>query len=289
MVARAQRILEAMGCTPVLGSHVLSCHGFCAGTDEQRCQDLHAFFKDESIKAVFVLTGGYGALRLLAHLDFDLLASNPKLLVGGDDATCLLNALNTASGLVCLHGPNLDQINTQETFDRLYKAVTSTKALPPLTPQGAANLPQIASDFVTCVEGIVEGPLVGGNLTSFASLSGTRFEPDMKGKIIFLEDINEQNGILDRWFTTLYLAGHLQYAEGVVCGSFENCSPKDSTNMLSVMEMFSDRLKYLGKISCFGMPFGQQSRTTPLPIGINARLNATQGLLEFLEPAFVSG
>src|ERR1700752_4263856 len=70
VVARAQRLIEEMGFIPVPGRNVLSSHGFSAGSDEQRCEDLQAFYADQYIKGVFCLAGGYGALRMLAHLDY---------------------------------------------------------------------------------------------------------------------------------------------------------------------------------------------------------------------------
>jgi muramoyltetrapeptide carboxypeptidase len=109
--------------------------------------------------------------------------------------------------------------------------------------------------------------------------------PDVRGGILLLEDINEQNGILDRWITSLYLSGDLQYANAVACGSFENCGITDSYNMLSVMDTFADRMKYLGKTACFGLPFGQHDDTAVVAIGVHARLDAGAGRLDFLESA----
>ncbi|HEY9791879.1 MAG TPA: LD-carboxypeptidase [Candidatus Obscuribacterales bacterium] len=288
VVARCHRLIAEMGFKPVVGKHVLSSYGFTAGTDEQRLADLHGFVEDDSIAAIFCLSGGYGALRLLPHLDFAAIERSRKLFVGGDDASCLLNAINAASGLVCLQALNLEQIKTKQTYDRLKTAVTSTNVWAPLVAaQSGEELLSGKHDFYCCVEGIAEGKLVGGNLTAFITLMGTPYQPDMNGKIIFLEDLGEQNGILDRWFTTLYLSGDLQYAAAVVFGSFKDCGPKNSDTMLSVMDLFGDRLQYLGKISCFGLPFGQQDDSYPVPIGVNARLTAAEGRLEFLEPALV--
>jgi muramoyltetrapeptide carboxypeptidase len=286
VVTRAQRVITEMGFVPVAGKHVLETHGFMAGTDEQRLFDLQSFLNDDSIAAVYCITGGYGALHLVPHLEFSCLSKNPKLVIGCDDNTALLNAIYARCSMVTMHAPNLDQVKNKETFERVRSALTKTDALSGISASGGADaFSGEQQDFYCAVEGTVEGRLIGGNLTSFAALLGTSFEPDMKGSIIFLEDLNEQNGILDRWFTTLYLGGHLQFASGVAVGSFENCSGRDSTNMLSVMDTFSDRLKYLGKTSCFGLPFGQQSHTTAIPIGIESRLIATEGKLEFLEPA----
>jgi muramoyltetrapeptide carboxypeptidase len=283
-LARAERIVTEMGFKPVLGANVMSTDGYMAGGDKERLADFDAAVNDDSIAGIFCVSGGFGALHLLPSLDYSAIASARKLIVGCDDNTALLNAVYAKTGLVTMHAPNLDQISLRETFDRFKQAVTSKSAQPAIMANDNGDVVEGAQDFYSAVGGTAEGKLMGGNLTSFAALIGTEFEPDMRGSLLFFEDVNEQSGILDRWFTTLYLAGHLQYASGVSFGSFRNCGPKDSTNMLSVMELFADRLKYLSKTSCFGMPFGQQKNTYPVPIGIPARLDASSGQLEFLEP-----
>ena len=286
VVAAAERMVREMGFVPVLGKHVLSIHGFMAGTDSERLSDLAGFFSDESIAGIFCISGGYGATHLIPYLDYKSIAASPKVVVGCADNTVLLNALFAHAGLVTFHAPNLEDIDSRSTFDRFRSAVTSTDSFAPLT---ALNGEDSAFDkkFFCAVEGVVEGHLIGGNLTALVTLLGTPYEPRFNGSIIFLDDVNEQSGMLDRWFTTLYLAGHLQTCRGVVCGAFQDSGPKNAWNMLSVMDLFVDRLKYLGTPSCLGLPFGQTKDTNVVPVGIQARLDATAGRLEFLEPALV--
>lgn len=286
VVASAERIVRDMGFEPVLGKYVSATHGFMAGTDEQRLEDLAGFFADESIAGIFCLSGGYGATHLLPLLDYDAIGSAPKLFVGCDDNTVLLNALYERAGLVTFHGPNLDEVESLATFDRFRAAVTSTEILPSIEPCfGDVDARKLDKTFHCPVAGDVEGHIVGGNLTALVTLLGTPFEPRFSGAVVVLDDIHEQTGMLDRWFTTLYLAGHLQTCRGVAFGAFHDCGPKDSWNMLSVMEVFADRLKYLGTPSCFGLPWGQTKETTIVPIGIHSRLSASLGRLEFAEPA----
>jgi muramoyltetrapeptide carboxypeptidase len=221
-------------------------------------------------------------------LDYDAIAAKPKLFVGCDDNTVLLNALFERGGLVGLHGPNLDEVESRGTFERFLTAVTSTDVLPSVEPCfGDPEARRFDRGFYCAVEGDVEGHIVGGNLTALVTLLGTPFEPRFSGSIIVLDDIHEQSGMLDRWLTTLYLAGHLQTCRGVAFGAFQDCGPRGAWNMLSVQEVFADRLKYLGTPSCFGLSFGQTKETALVPIGIQARLNAAAGRLEFAEPALL--
>lgn len=278
----SKKVVEEMGFIPVAGEHVLSMHGYMAGTDSERIADFNAAIHDDTISAIFCLTGGFGALRIIDRIDFDGLAKKPKLIVGSDDNCHLMLAALAKIGLVSLHGPNLDRVSDRTAFDKLEHAVTARDPLPTL--KASSWLAESGTCYAP-VPGRVEGPLVGGNLTALVSLMGTPFQPEFDSRILFLEDKNERNDILDRWFTTLYVAGELERVNGVAFGTFENCSTKGSDNMLTTEEMFGDRLGKLKKPCCFGLPFGQGPESNYVPFGCHARLDAQAGTLEILESA----
>lgn len=283
VLARCLRVVTEMGFKPVVGESAFNSYSYMAGTDEDRSRDLERFLSDESIRAVFCLTGGFGSLRLLPRLNYRRIASSPKIIVGCDDNTHLLLALLKRCGMVTFHGPNLDQVSTRYSFDRLKDAVT--KKAPVKLLSGS----ELASDGIcdgipyTPVSGIATGALLGGNLTALVSLLGTPYLPELAESILFLEDKNERTDILDRWLTTLYLSGHLAAVRAVAFGEFLNCGAKGSLDLLSIEELFGDRLKQLTKPCCFGLPLGQSSRTATLPLGVTVNLDATKGTLEFLE------
>ncbi len=280
-VAAAVHLLSQLGYVPVVGDNVLSIHGYMAGTDEERASDFNGFVRDKSVKAIFCITGGYGSLRMIDRVDYDALSKNPKIIVGGDENTCLLNAINQSTGLVCFHGPNLDRISSQAALYALNVAITESKVMQPIE-----TLQSFPPGFVYApVVGTAEGTLFGGNLTALFSLSGTKFQPDFKGKLLFLEDKNERNDVLERWLTSLHLAGNLNDVNALIMGVFENCGTGGSSNMLSLEELFANRLKGLGKPSIFRMAIGQTPECRFIPIGIRAKIDTKQGRLEFLEPA----
>ena len=287
-VEYAKVIIESMGLQPVIGKNVLSIRGFMAGSDEERLADLAEFFSDDSIAGIFCLTGGYGTLRLLDKLDYSLIAAHPKVVVGSDDNTSLLLALYARSGLVSFHGPNLDRVNTRSCIEQLKQAIMSAVPLPPILPgdttYGDTNLPCAYAP----VAGTASGRLVGGNLTALVSLMGTPFQPPLVGSILFLEDRNERNDILDRWFTTLFVSGELSRSSAVLFGQFENCGTKGSTNLSSLEDLFGDRLRELAKPCCFHLPVGQAAACRPIPIGIEAVVDTSAGRLEFVESALRS-
>lgn len=281
VVALASHLLNEMGYVPIVGANVLSIHGYMAGTDEARASDFNGFIKDKSIRGIFCITGGYGSLRILKHIDFDSIARNPKIIVGGDENTCLLNALNLVTGLVCFHGPNLDRISSKLGYDGLKTILTELKVLKPIEsvesfPSGLVFSP---------IPGTAEGALVGGNLSALFSLIGTKYQPDFQNKILFLEDRNERHDVIERWLTGLRLSGNLNKVNGVAMGIFENCGTGGSANMLSLTDTLDERLQLLKKPSCLNLNIGQSVNCRYVPIGIRANLDSILGRLEFLEPA----
>lgn len=274
-----------MGLVPVVGKHVLNVHGHLAGTDAERLEDLNGFLADDSIAALFCITGGFGSLRLLEDLDWAAITARPKIIVGCGDVTSLLLAVHTKANLVAFHGPNLDQVRSQYTFDRLKAAVTGSDPVAAVTADQGDNLPRFSAVQYTCVGGTVQGLTTGGNLSALVALMGTPFQPDFEGRILCLEDVNERNDILDRWLTTLYVSGHLARTAGVVFGEFVGCGTKSSFNTLSPEDLLGGLLKTLSKPSCFGLPFGHAHNAATIPIGIKTSLDTDRGRLEFLESA----
>ena len=300
-VNRAKAIVEQMGLKPVVGKNALKIYGTMAGTDEERVSDFNDALRDESIAGIFCVTGGYGALHLVDKIDWQALKQSPKIIAGSDDISHILLAAYAKTGVITFHAPNMDRISSRQSFDALKLAVTSKDKLPSIqsnywgleasfdgSSKSRARVPddkwQIAYSYAA-VEGTAQGALLGGNLTALGSLMGTPFQPSFKNAVLFLEDINEDHGILDRWFTNLYLAGALNDVSGVALGDFENCRTEDCFNMYSIEDLFGDRMKAVNKPCCFGMPLGQSARALTAPIGVKVRLDASKGTLTYLESA----
>lgn len=283
VLARCMKVVDELGLVAVPGRAIMNVRGSMAGRDGERAEDFNNAVNDESIRGIICLSGGWGSLRLLEMIDLEELQEDPKVIIGGDDNTALLAAIHARTGLVVLCGPNLDQINRRITFDRLAYALMGAGVLPTIDAGSAENL----EAHYTAVDGKAFGRTLGGNLTALVSLIGTPYEPNFTRRILFFEDRDEQYGILDRWFTNLYLSGKLADCAGVAFGQFARCGTKGSDNMLSFEDTFSERLIMLQKPSCFGLAFGQVPDTHIVPIGVQAYLDCGKGTLEFLEPAFV--
>src|SRR5690242_5190306 len=101
----AKESLEALGFKIRVGAHLLDRHGYLAGDDKARADDVNAAFADKSVAAVHTIRGGWGSARLLPYLDFDAIRRNPKVLIGYSDITALLLSIQAKTGLITFHGP----------------------------------------------------------------------------------------------------------------------------------------------------------------------------------------
>ncbi len=239
---------------------------YLAGTDERRAAELQAAFDAPDVSAILVARGGYGVSRVLPRLRFP---DRVPPLLGFSDVTALHAAL-FARGHRSLHGPNLTQLGTQppEVVARL---LTLFHGLPVPPLPGA----------VTVVPGVVEGPLVGGNLAVLASLVGTPFFPRLDGCVLLLEDIGERPYRLDRLWTQLALSGALERVAGVVFGDFTGCEEKGAD--YGPLDVLQELARALGRPCAAGFPIGHGAVNHPFVHGGHVRLDATAATLQFLE------
>lgn len=284
VLKRCVQIVEEMGFYPVVGKNVLKNDGFTAGTDEERIDDLHNFLHDPSIGALLCVSGGYGASRLLPLVEFAQIRRSPKIFLGGAENDSFLLAINEMTELVVFHGPNLDEVNDEYTFRSLKSALLKSEQEMIINCRDSGDQPFESARYSLSGQ-ICNGVTCGGNLTSLSSLFGTRYQPQLLDKILILDDYAERNDILDRWFTTLYLAGSLTDVVGIAFGGFPGCASGDSHNNLSIEDMFGARLKQLETPACFGFKFGQSGKNNIVPVGVSARLDCSAGTLQMLESA----
>lgn len=287
-VARAKKLVEEMGYVASLGEHVLDTHGYMAGTDEVRSADLNRAFEDRQIKGVFILRGGYGALRLLPNLNYQALIENPKVIIASKDATSILLAIHKQTRLTVFYGPDLVDIVDSQTFNLFSTVLKSREIFDSIEPNKEFGGGGKFSDFCHHdLEQDIEGKLIGGNLTSLVSLMGTKFEPAIVDHILFLNDYKERNDILDRWLTTLCVSSKMQSTKAVVYGQFKDCYQRGTFSMHSIYELIIERMTQLNKPYLLGFPLGEGGKHSILPIGSKVRLEAKTGAMTFLEAALV--
>jgi muramoyltetrapeptide carboxypeptidase len=107
-----------MGLELTYGDHVDERDVFDSSSIESRVVDLHAAFAESDVAAILTVIGGFNSNELLPHLDWDLIAANPKIFCGYSDITALQNAMVARTGLVTYSGPHWSTFGMRDYFDQ---------------------------------------------------------------------------------------------------------------------------------------------------------------------------
>lgn len=284
---RAMELCRALGLEPVLGLHARDRMGYLAGSDADRLADLNATLRDPAIDAVWCIRGGYGMTRILDQVDFAALRKRPKAIIGYSDITALLNGALQEAGVVTFHGPTARNAMPEFSlrhFDEVLRNAEPAGRLERL-PQAPGVQSARENRIVTLREGVAEGPLLGGNLSLLQCLIGTRFFPDLSGAILFLEDVGEALYRVDRMLAHLRSVGALSSLAGVLVGRFTEMKRETGDGAFGFDEVLEQYFGGLGIPVAFGFPVGHIDNQWTLPLGVRARLDATNGEVDLLDPA----
>jgi len=202
-------LAKSWGLNVVIGKTIGLDNHQLAGTDEQRAADFQEMIDNPNIKAVWCVRGGYGTARMVELVDFSKFKTNPKWIIGFSDVTVIHSHLNTL-GVATIHG--IMPVNVEKASAKVEE--TLRKAL------FGENLKY----SVPCQNknrlGVAEGELVGGNLSILYSMMGSESQVDCKGKILFIEDLDEYLYHIDRMMLSLKRCGCFDGLQGLVVGSF---------------------------------------------------------------------
>jgi muramoyltetrapeptide carboxypeptidase len=281
--------IESLGFKVKPGAHLFAREGYLAGSDAARADDLNAMFADDSVDAIWCVRGGYGASRILPALDYALMQRKPKALVGYSDITALHVAIHRHAGLVTFHGPVAFRAFTPYSLGELKRVLwtgeTPVRVGGPPPFERAEGRVDWENRVATLVPGKARGRLIGGNLCLMAHLCGTPYFPDLRGAILFLEDVEEAYYRIDRMLTQLWLAGALTGVAGVAFGKFTNCNPSAFfLQNRALDDILAERCRILGVPAISGIMVGHIDDQTTLPLGCLAELDADAGTLTLLEP-----
>lgn len=284
---RGLSLVERWGFRPVTGSHLMARHGYLAGTDEQRAADLNGMLADPAIRAIWFARGGYGVMRLLRRLNWDALRRDPKLIIGFSDITALHTACWREVGLVTFHGP-MAEVHDPAGEMPAYNAEGLLRALTGRWGPGPIPLPQEADApaLVAVAPGRAQGRLLGGNLELLTRMAGTPWQPDTRGALLVLEEVDEAPYRIDRMLVHLQLAGMLDGVAGIIFGHSPSCEEgPEGRPSLTLMEVLHELLGPLGVPVLYGFPCGHSRYRATLPLGVMAELDADAGRLSLLEHA----
>ncbi len=280
-----KEVLAELGLKVKLGSHLLKRYGYLAGTDRDRAIDINAMFADPSVQAILPMKGGWGCNRILPFLDYSLIRSQPKIIMGLSDITSLLIAIHAKTGLVTFHGPTGQSSWNPFTVDYVKRTLFNGEVF---------TLKNLRDNNMveTITPGKVQGKLVGGNLSVLTAMLGSDYLPDWKKTILFVEEIGEEVYRVDRMLTQLKLAGTLQQISGFIFGQCTDCdkitnenSKKDGEISLTLAQVLKDHIQPLGIPAWSGAMIGHIKNKYVLPVGANVEIDAGRGTIRLLESA----
>jgi len=287
---KAVNNIESLGFQVKLAKNIRAERGFNAGTDAQRLADLHDMFADKKVQGIWCARGGYGCSRLLPNINYKLIKNNPKVLIGFSDITALILAIYKETGLVGFHGPVGSSDFTDYTKEYLTKVLIEPQEK--LTINLSTEHEELAKtnkvyQTTTIRGGQATGQLVGGNLSLLAPLAGTKYQPNIKGKLLFIEEIGESPYRIDRMLTQLRQSYPLRDAAGIILGVFRGCEMKGGSRSLSLIDTLKDRLGDLNIPVFYGAAIGHIANNMTLPIGGKASFDADNGLITLLEKGVI--
>lgn len=282
-IEKAKLAIENIGLVPIIYPSCLSNHGHFSGTDDVRAKDINNAFKDKKIEGIICLRGGYGTPRLLNLIDYESIKNNPKYFLGYSDITSLHVAFNKICSLVTYHGPMaaagwIDHLDDY-TLNYLKASLFSKE------PLGVINNPP-NENLKILQNGIVEGEIVGGNLSLLVSTLGSPYEIDTKDKILFIEEVSEYTYKIDRMLMSLDLSGKFSDCKGIIFGTFTKCEPditSDNFKDLDLITIFKEILGKYKKPIVYNFRAGHNYPQPTFPFGVKVKLDANDGIIEFLE------
>lgn len=255
----AKTYFENKGYKVKLGKNIFNDDRYFAGNDMARVEDLHDAFLDDEVKAIVCARGGYGTIRLIKYIDFDIIRRHPKIFCGYSDITALSAMFLKHSDLITFSGPM-----AQSDFN--------TSCPDGITEKSFFNVLQGGYEeycsVTTIKEGCAEGITFGGNLSTLVSLCGIDFIPDEEF-IFFVEDVNEPVYKLDKMFNQLInIKKFRQNVRGIAFGEFIGVDDETWLNKL-----FVEVADILQVPAYGGFLFTHGDKKQTIPYGAYAKLD----------------
>lgn len=215
-ILRAKKYFGGKCYNVVLSDNIFDENRYLAGSDEKKVEELHKFFKNPEIKMILCARGGYGTIRLLDKIDWDIIKNNPKIFAGYSDVSALEAMILEKTGLITFYSPMMQSdFGCEEVSKMMEKSFFNT-----LTNVGCLEIEPCKRRTKTYFEGEAKGILFGGNLATIASLCGQDFIPDEKF-IFFAEDLGEDTYKIDKMMTQLLnIPQFRKNLSGIILGDF---------------------------------------------------------------------
>lgn len=202
--------LEEMGLVPVFSAYIYEKEDVFSGTAKERAEALMNFYRDDTIKAIFDISGGDIANGVLPYLDFEVIGKSDKQFWGYSDLTTIVNAIYEKTGKSSV----LYQIRNLIYEDKGRQTANFRSAL----FEGKDEL--FRFDYNIAQGEKMQGVVVGGNIRCFLKLAGTEYMPDLTGKILLLESFSGTVAKMETYLAQLKQIGAFDKVAGILLGTF---------------------------------------------------------------------
>jgi len=269
LIDEAKKTLAQWGYCVSEGKYAREKYGRFSGTPTQRIDDLQNALDDKNVRAILCSRGGYGLMQIIDKIDFSHFKKNPKWIIGFSDITvlhCAISHFNIAT----IHSP-------------MAKALCECAQSEPIL-----HLKNILSGKISKFNienhdlnrtGEAHGKIIGGNLSVLFGLRGTRYEPDFKGKILLIEDIDEKPYHIDRMLQNLRIGGVFSSISGLLVGQFTECED-DPLMLKTVYEIIADAVRDFDFPVCFNFPAGHTDNNFPVIFGVESVLSVNENAVK---------
>ncbi len=234
--------------------------------DIEHAKEIEKYFKEENISGIICARGGYGTIRRLGLLDYDVIKNNAKPIFGLSDITALQMALYKKSNIKSYSGLIMKLDEASDVMLNSFKNIINKQ-------------PQKFTDIELIGTTTLEGELIGGNLATLTSLVGTDYLPNFKNKILVLEEIDESPYRIDRMLYQLYHSKTLEGIKGIAFGTFTNCVNLKYPDGKTVWSYIKDFSNQLNCPIAFGMPYGHHSERIIFQFDSNCEIKNNEMLI----------
>jgi muramoyltetrapeptide carboxypeptidase len=293
-VELATRRLCDLGFNVTFGKNVLDKDEFDSSAVGARIEDLHEAFADSSVKAILTVIGGFNSNQLLNQIDYSLIKKNPKIICGYSDITALANAIYARTGVITYSGPHFSSFAMQQgleyTIEYFRKCLMSEESIELIPSKKWSNdfwwLQQDKREFISSDgprilnrggQNSIEGTILGGNISAFAALHGTKFMPAVnESTILFLEECKEQPiRFFDRLLQSITQQDYFSNVKAILLGRFEKHTAVTDAIINQVIRSKGE----LGDILVVGnLNFGHTTPIFTFPIGGDCRVELISDL-----------
>ncbi len=266
-----------------------------AGSVEDRVAAIHELYQDPTVDMLMSFWGGQNSNELLPHLNYSLIKANPKPLIGYSDTTALLLAITKQTGVTTYMGPAAITFTKPEPIDYSYenfeKLVIKKEEVIFKDADNYADDHYYLNDDPTqreihpnpgrrvLIEGTAMGEIIAANLQTLLVLSGSRFLPDLKGKILFLEESEDTNvGVIHRFLTQLTQITDINDLKGICFGRF--CQQSGFSNSYPVEKLLEIVFRDATIPIIYDLNFGHSDPILTIPNGGYAEIDTARNLIK---------